>query len=346
MPYERLQGFIADLQLRFRQKGEERLTIMIIPHGQDRIFSLQLNWYMILFLTGTALLAVALAFYGVYLQAIESREVDRLRRLYGLNFNYALELKSNSVENRLIHGDLRLNLERIAETLGTPESDLSALPEEEAADEQARAGLQQEARANRNAAPRAGYLPPVYSLKALRNSIINQSPLMGALAEAFNGGFGIYSQIPLGRPFRDMRLLQDTSGYGVRSNPFSGAGYEFHSGYDTSGPYGTPIFATGAGVVHRVSYGGDGYGQSVVIYHDNGFYSMFAHLSETSVRTGQRVRRGDRVGAMGSSGRATGVHLHYEVWIGDSSRVDPWPFVCARDFASPRCTDYHRRYSD
>ncbi|MBI3395551.1 MAG: hypothetical protein HY042_06940 [Spirochaetia bacterium] len=81
---------------RVRKKGNERLTVMIIPHGQEKIFSLQLNWLMIAFLVGIVLSAVSLASYAAYRQAIKQREVLRLKSMYGVNFNSAMLLSSHS----------------------------------------------------------------------------------------------------------------------------------------------------------------------------------------------------------------------------------------------------------
>lgn len=114
----------------------------------------------------------------------------------------------------------------------------------------------------------------------------------------------------------------------------SGFGYRFHpllhyrrphSGIDMTARLGTPVYATGDGVVRvsgRDSKGMSGYGVVVVIDHGFGFQTLYAHLQGTKVRVGQKVKRGEQVGTVGSTGIATGVHLHYEV-IQNGQRVDP-----------------------
>jgi len=117
-------------------------------------------------------------------------------------------------------------------------------------------------------------------------------------------------RLPLGHP---VDRPQRSSGYGLRQDPFTGEP-AFHSGLDFSGAYKTPIKATAAG---RVAYVGprSGYGRVVEIDHGGGVKTRYGHLQSASVAPGQQVLPGQRIGAMGSTGRSTGVHLHYEVWV-------------------------------
>jgi len=116
-----------------------------------------------------------------------------------------------------------------------------------------------------------------------------------------------------------------TSGYGVRSDPFRGRA-AMHAGIDLAGPMGTPIYATADGVVGRAEYNNGGYGNLVEIDHGQGIQTRYGHLSRFAAHAGQRVHRGDLIGYMGSTGRSTGSHLHYEVRI-DGRAVNPVPFL-------------------
>ncbi len=109
----------------------------------------------------------------------------------------------------------------------------------------------------------------------------------------------------------DDRLM---SGFGGRSDPFSGEG-AYHTGVDISAPTGTPVHASADG---RVEFAGfyHGYGRVVIVSHGNNYETYYAHLSASNVIEGQEVRRGEIVGAVGSTGHSTGPHLHYEVRIG------------------------------
>ena len=116
-----------------------------------------------------------------------------------------------------------------------------------------------------------------------------------------------------------------TSGFGVRSDPFRGRA-AMHGGIDLAGPMGTPIYATADGVVSRSEWNNGGYGNLVEINHGQGIQTRYGHLSRLIAQPGQRVRRGDLIGLMGSTGRSTGSHLHYEVRI-DGRAVNPIPFI-------------------
>lgn len=114
------------------------------------------------------------------------------------------------------------------------------------------------------------------------------------------------------------------SHFGRRSDPFSGEG-AFHSGVDLSADSGTPVKATGNGVVKHAEWGG-AYGRLVVIDHGNNFETYYAHLSRFNVVTGQVVRRGEMVGTSGSTGRVSGPHVHYEVRRGGIP-INPYPYL-------------------
>jgi murein DD-endopeptidase MepM/ murein hydrolase activator NlpD len=116
-----------------------------------------------------------------------------------------------------------------------------------------------------------------------------------------------------------------TSGFGVRSDPFRGRA-AMHGGIDLAGPVGTPVYATADGVVARSEWNNGGYGNLVEINHGQGIETRYGHLSRMLAQPGQRVRRGDLIGLMGSTGRSTGSHLHYEVRI-DGRAVNPVPFI-------------------
>ena len=121
-----------------------------------------------------------------------------------------------------------------------------------------------------------------------------------------------------------------TSGYGVRSDPFKGRA-AMHAGIDLAGPVGTPIYATGDGTVTESGYNSGGYGNLVKLDHGRGIETRYGHMSAILVRAGQRVTRGQMIGRMGSTGRSTGSHLHYEVRI-DARAVNPIPFMKSSDY--------------
>ena len=140
-----------------------------------------------------------------------------------------------------------------------------------------------------------------------------------SLSEAAN-------ELPFGRPTIN---ATQTSGYGVRFDPFTRRP-AYHSGLDFSGAHATPIYSPGPGTV---AYTGvrSGYGNVVEIDHGRGLKTRYAHLSSFAVRPGQRVSVGQRIAGMGSTGRSTGTHLHYEVWVNGRAQ-NPGRFLKAGQY--------------
>lgn len=117
------------------------------------------------------------------------------------------------------------------------------------------------------------------------------------------------------------------SGFGGRRNPFGGSGYEFHTGQDIDAETGDPVVAAASGTVTFVGWQ-NGYGQLVVIDHGDGLTTRYGHLSHIDVAQGQIVERSEFIGRVGSTGRSTGPHLHYEIRINDEP-VDPLQYLLA-----------------
>lgn len=134
------------------------------------------------------------------------------------------------------------------------------------------------------------------------------------------------SAIPSRKPVEDIKL---TSNFGVRNDPFNGS-HRMHQGIDIPGAIGTPVYATADGVVSRAEWAG-GYGNLVEINHGNGLQTRYGHMSKLIALPNQRVVRGQLIGLMGSTGRSTGSHLHYEVRIAGSA-VNPVPYLEGTDY--------------
>ena len=121
-----------------------------------------------------------------------------------------------------------------------------------------------------------------------------------------------------------------TSGFGMRKSPFEEDDSEhFHRGLDIANALGTPVHATADGIV-RVSSWQGGFGRLVVIDHTRGFQTYYGHNSQILVKVGEHVKRGQIISYMGTSGRSTGYHLHYEVWQ-NGRAVDPIKFVKTKE---------------
>ncbi|UUR07718.1 M23 family metallopeptidase [Sphingomonas glaciei] len=133
--------------------------------------------------------------------------------------------------------------------------------------------------------------------------------------------------VPSDKP---VKTAEFTSSFGVRNDPF-GRGAAMHAGIDLAGPHGTPIYATADGTVTDAGFNSGGYGNLVKLDHGRGIETRYGHLAAFSVRAGDRVKRGQLIGRMGSTGRSTGSHLHYEVRI-DGRAVNPIPFMRSTDY--------------
>ncbi|GBH29658.1 hypothetical protein MBESOW_P0912 [Sphingobium xenophagum] len=144
--------------------------------------------------------------------------------------------------------------------------------------------------------------------------------------QRLDGNAKTAAYIPSGRPVEKLSL---TSNFGVRSDPFNG-GARMHKGIDIPGPVGTPIHATADGIVNRAGWA-SGYGNLVQISHGNGMETRYGHMSKLLVPANSFVKRGQIIGLMGSTGRSTGSHLHYEVRV-DGAAINPLPFVAGPDY--------------
>lgn len=134
------------------------------------------------------------------------------------------------------------------------------------------------------------------------------------------------ASIPSRMPVEGVRLSSD---FGMRTHPVLG-GRRGHKGVDLSGPVGTPIYATADGVVSKAEWFSS-YGLYVSLEHGADIQTRYAHMSRINVASGQQVRKGDVIGFVGSTGRSTGPHLHYEVRIAGKA-VNPIPYMQADQF--------------
>lgn len=133
------------------------------------------------------------------------------------------------------------------------------------------------------------------------------------------------SSIPAVCPIYVSDLDRVGSGFGMRKDPIDST-MKMHKGIDVAAPTGTKVYAAGSGKIIRISSSEDGYGNCIVIEHGYGFVSRYAHLSGFKIKEGDEVKKGDLIGLVGSTGRSTGPHLHYEIEK-DGERIDPKKFI-------------------
>lgn len=150
-------------------------------------------------------------------------------------------------------------------------------------------------------------------------SYLKASAVLGQLSDL---SFEV-RHIPLTVPVEGAGIGR-TSGFGARLDPFTGR-YAFHPGVDFAGPWGAPVHATASGLVTFAGNRG-GYGNMIEIDNGLGIHTRYGHLSSITVRVGMQVERGAAIGRMGSTGRSTGPHVHYEIWYEDQVR-NPTNFI-------------------
>lgn len=129
------------------------------------------------------------------------------------------------------------------------------------------------------------------------------------------------ASIPAIQPVSNKQLTRIASGFGMRIDPVYGTP-KMHKGLDFTAPQGTPIYATGDGVAEVPGYSESGFGNHVIINHGYGYETLYGHMIRVKARNGQRVKRGEVIGYVGSTGKSTGPHCHYEVHI-NGQAVDP-----------------------
>lgn len=158
----------------------------------------------------------------------------------------------------------------------------------------------------------------------LQKQIVVQSRSLDEIAKLAAKKEKLLEAIPAIQPVRNKDLTRMASGFGMRSDPFTKV-RKMHWGMDFTAPRGAPVYASGDGFVERADNGASGYGNHIRINHGYGYVSLYAHLYRYNVRKNQKVKRGDLIGFVGSTGRSEAPHLHYEIFK-DGQRINPINF--------------------
>ena len=158
-------------------------------------------------------------------------------------------------------------------------------------------------------------------LEKLQKRLVIQSKSLDEITSLAKEKEKLLAAIPAIQPVSNEDLTRMASGYGWRSDPFTKV-RKMHYGMDFTAPRGTPVYATGDGVVTRADNRSSGYGEHIRIDHGFGYMSLYGHLSKYKVRPGQKVKRGEIIGYVGSSGTSVAPHLHYEV-MKNKRKINP-----------------------
>lgn len=347
----RVKKKIEGIKKKAVTKGHERVTFMIIPHGESHIISLQLSKFTIFFGAFITAIVLAASFISMALQEKMEPEVSQLhdstQTVYYEREEYISKLgEMNRYHNRL-KKDI-LTLFESADMLGADDSIvrdddfLKAVAAREMVAESAefdsfmRTLMNESEKKSKSSEEelelleefavaypidRFFYSSEVEQFRKLHLDIGQTVTLLALLQNFLQERERVQNSLPYYWPVAGGRF---TSFYGPRFSPF-GYTSEFHLGVDLADRTGTPIFASADGEVILAGMAG-GYGKRVKIKHQFGYSTVYAHMSKMYVKIGQRVVKGQKIGTVGATGRATGPHLHFEVRINDK-HVNPLPYL-------------------
>jgi len=289
--------------------GRSFYTILVLPHASSRFRKLHLSRG---FLVSLALLLAAAMLAGLYSPHLFFRIQAQNAALEQLR-DENLELRQRAEEFEVALSDIAAQLDGIEGRSGILAGALGVdgLPSTQPATGGGGDGIS-----------RAGSRPSLYDdeLSALQGRTTRLERSFEELDEAFRDRMDRLASTPSMMPVQGWF----SDGFGWRKDPRTGE-RRFHRGIDIVADRGTPILAPADGLVARASRAPD-YGKMIDLSHGFGYVTRYGHMSEILVRPGQSVRRGDVIGRVGSTGRSTGPHLHYEVFR-DGRRVNPWKYL-------------------
>lgn len=342
-------------------KGHERITFMVIPHGEATIISIQLSKFTIYF---ALFITVSVLFASVISMQLQENIRPEVNQLTDNNQTYYYEREQYVDKFKQIQKyqqKLKIKLNSLFELANISESDVNIFLEDHALRKIASGDLQKE---GDNFSVHMIALLDEYN-KRKNKTTENDPKLKNTDSQLLQEFSQVYSQQKSFKfssevvSYRELLLdikqtehviavfesfLQErdivqknlpyywplagghfTSFYGPRFSPF-GYSSEFHLGVDLADRIGTPVYASAEGRIVHAVYDGSGYGRNVLIQHKFGYTTLYAHLNSTSVFAGQYVAKGQHIGTLGETGRATGPHLHFEVRI-DGKHINPLPYL-------------------
>ena len=310
-----IKRWVVYTYVRFIQKGKEKLTVMLIPHSEKKIFNFQISIFTISFLIVVLAGVVVTFFISTSRYTLTKKEMVELQNeqegsINSMNlFKEEISVLNNSVL------EYKNNIKDIIKLLGASQSEnIFGLggPETEIKNITEIIGL-------RN---KGDYRSELETIKRINADINASTKVLQNFTKFLAAREEIIQKIPNNWPIIGGGYI--TSPFGMRRSPFTG-NWAMHQGVDMSWWPGAPIRASADGVVVFSGMKG-GYGRTIQIQHEYGFQTLYGHLSSITAYEGKQVKKGEIIGFLGRSGRSTGFHLHYEVRIGTKA-VDPMIFM-------------------
>jgi murein DD-endopeptidase MepM/ murein hydrolase activator NlpD len=286
-----------------------KYTLMIVPNksGTPKILSFRKSIiFFVMVLTNAFILVV------IFLSSNYSQNRQALGRLAEVNDTQKINIETLEAQNKE-------HLETISAYLEESEKIKNKLTEIQELEERVRKLI---GGSEGSVKPSRGGTIPQNS--DLANDLDKSIESLNSLLSSVDSYVLKQRKIPLILPCAG----RITSTFGYRSNPFTGRSTEFHSGIDIANVTGTPVYATADGVVSHAGWF-NGYGYTVIVNHGNGYETLYAHNSKLVTVSGASVKRGEKIALMGSSGRSTGPHLHYEIRV-NSKPINPFNIIKGR----------------
>jgi murein DD-endopeptidase MepM/ murein hydrolase activator NlpD len=282
--------------------GLKHHTIILVPHARARfrkwrVSNLQIGLAVAAFVALT--LALSFVTWSFLTATVDHREIDAVR--------------SENEKLRQVNESFETNIHRLQQQLAEYEERTRKLA--------IVAGLETLAEADEAGVGGPDLQLEPLTLDALQARASDLSGEIDRVSDRFDEQRRWISATPAIAPVKGIL----TSGFGSRRDPITGR-RESHPAIDIAAAPGKPVHATADGIVTRAGDVGGGLGTAVFVAHGYGLTTRYAHLSNASVTPGQSIRRGDVIGFVGTSGRSTGYHLHYEVLV-DGEAVDPLAYI-------------------
>ncbi|MBB6480847.1 M23 family metallopeptidase [Spirochaeta isovalerica] len=306
--------------VRFIKAGRRKLTVMFIPHSEEKVVNIQISLFTLVF-SGVFVLALLGAFFWFSTHYTGNRQQLMASRSNLRNSEASLEVVREEIDSLMkVAGSFNETLSKTLTSLGIDSSANESLARSQGDLSDFVNMIETDSNSNNE----------VGDLKKLRMSLDNSIEPLNEITDVLLSQKALLTDIPTLWPLKGVRG-RVTNPYGPAIHPFTGEWY-LHKGLDLGYGMGQPIVATANGKVTLVDYEKNGFGHYMVIQHKYGFDTKYAHMQNIYVKEGQEVKQGDVIGTMGNSGLSDGPHLHYEVRIG-SQVLDPAKFINMTDNA-------------
>lgn len=296
------------------KKGNEHLTVMLIPHSEKRIVTLHISYFTLFFALIILVLVISLSSLSIISTSTTKQEVDNLIQ----------SSKSWRVKEKL----LRAEIDRINEGMESFKPEVEKLYSCTSSSKEKFVNLFAQGGSTDPSSFLMTNLPSklpdeFYDLQQIKNDIALSKKYIEQIKTFISERETLFARLPSIWPLKVGGYI--TSHHGWRKHPLYRQRTEWHKGIDIASWPGAPVIATASGTVVYAGWQ-SGYGLLLILQHEYGFQTHYAHLSRIKTFVGKKVNKGDVIGFLGKTGATTGYHLHYEVRIGLTD-VNPMPYI-------------------